>query len=251
MYSGLLFGWWTHCVVCQDGKGGGEIVWRWLWWEHLVQDTDATKPNYGEVRANPRRLDINAVPRSSGKDWIHTNSIAYNVELDQILLSSNFLSEIFIIDHSLTTDEAATSRGDLLWRWGNPANYQGADGAAQLLFGQHNAHWIPEGHPGAGNILLFNNGGRRGPSDKNPGSSVDELVLPPLESDGRRYELCERAGTFGPACAQWRYECDGFYGSYISGAQRLHNGNTLINHGPHGMDGRICTTRPTSFVRAV
>ena len=93
----------------------------------------------------------------------------------QILVSSNFLSEIFIIvsipdlatstqllcvcrpetdtasgwqkDHSISTEEAKTSRGDLLWRWGNPANY-GQD-APQVLFGQHNAHWIPEGCEGA------------------------------------------------------------------------------------------------------
>jgi hypothetical protein len=246
--------WSDHVVeVAPDGNGGGKIVWRWDWWDHLVQDFDADKPDYvTNVNEAQRRLDINATPRSTGDDWIHTNSIAYNAELDQILLSSNFLSEVYIIDHSITSEEAATCRGDLLWRWGNPRNY-GAE-SPQKLFGQHNAHWIPAGCPGAGNILLFNNGGALGPDVPNPGSSVDEIVLPPMVtmpssssiSSHMVYELAgppssqRRAvgepvkGTFGPVESTWRFSADGFYGSYISGVQRLPNGNTLINHGPHG-----------------
>ena len=238
--------WSDHVVeVAPDGNGGGEIVWRWDWWDHLVQDIDPDKPNYVEdIAAMPRRLDINATPRSSGDDWIHTNSIAYNEDLDQILLSSNFLSEVFIIDHSITSEEARTSRGDLLWRWGNPKNY-GAD-SSQKLFGQHNAHWIPSNCPGADHILLFNNGGALGPNVPNPGSSVDEIVLPAMvpssssSSSHMVYELVgapsteRRAaaepaeGTFGPVEATWRFSADGFYGSYISGVQRLPNGNTLM-----------------------
>lgn len=245
--------WSDHVIeVAPDGKGGGEIVWKWDWWDHLVQDFDPKKPNYVEsAAAAPRRLDINATPRSTGADWIHSNSIAYNAELDQILMSSNFLSEVFIIDHSITSDEAATSRGDLLWRWGNPRNYR-AD-SSQKLFGQHNAHWISSDCPGAGHILVFNNGGALGPDVLNPGSSVDEIVLPPMvpsssssSSSHMVYQLASapaskrRAaaepaeGTFGPVEATWRFSADGFYGSYISGTQRLPNGNTLINHGPHG-----------------
>lgn len=244
--------WSDHVVeVAPDGNGGGEIVWRWDWWDHLVQDFDPDKPNYVQnVAAAQRRLDINATPRSTGDDWIHTNSIAYNAELDQILLSSNFLSEVYIIDHSIPSEEASTTRGDLLWRWGNPRNYRVE--SPQKLFGQHNAHWIPAGCPGAGNILLFNNGGASGPDVPNPGSSVDEIVLPPLvpssssisahmvydlagPPSSQRHAVAEPVeGTFGPVECSWRFCADGFYGSYISGVQRLQNGNTLINHGPHG-----------------
>jgi hypothetical protein len=70
------------------------------------------------------------------------------------------MSEIFIIDHSLSTADAATSAGGVMFRYGNPRNCR-ADGPRRL-FGQHNAHWIPAGHPGAGHILLFNNGAGRG-----------------------------------------------------------------------------------------
>lgn len=59
------------------------------------------------------------------------NGIDYNPVLDQIALSTHNLNEWYIIDHSTTTAEAATSSGgnsgkggDLLYRWGNPAAYQ-------------------------------------------------------------------------------------------------------------------------------
>jgi hypothetical protein len=85
--------------VAPDGQGGGEIVWRWSFWEHLIQDRDETKPNFGKISEHPRRMDINvgAVnPFAFGQaDWMHTNSIAYNAKLDQIMISSNFQSEVY------------------------------------------------------------------------------------------------------------------------------------------------------------
>ncbi|MEE8467117.1 MAG: aryl-sulfate sulfotransferase, partial [Planctomycetota bacterium] len=120
-------------------------------------------------------------------DWMHTNSIAYDAELDQIVLSVRNFSELWIIDHSTTTEEAAGHRGgrqnrggDLLYRWGNPATYRAGNAGDQLLFGQHDVSWIASDCPGAGNLLVFNNGKRR------PGreySSVEE-IRPPLDEAG-------------------------------------------------------------------
>ena len=241
--------------VAPDGQGGGEIVWRWSFWEHLIQDRDETKPNFGKISEHPRRMDINvgAVnPFAFGQaDWMHTNSIAYNAELDQIMISSNFQSEVYIIDHSLTTEEAAGPAGDLLYRWGNPANYSCGEQSDRQLGGQHNAHWIPDGLPGAGNILVFNNNANTAlAADMNAAeqfTTVDEIELPrPLkhykrDAAGRSsysytYPLESQlpAGHFSPVEATWRFAMTGFHSGFISGAQRLPNGNTLCCHGAHG-----------------
>lgn len=241
--------------VAPDGNGGGEIVWRWSFWEHLIQDHDESKPHYGKISEHPRRMNINvgAVnPFAFGQaDWMHTNSIAYNAELDQIMISSNFQSEIYIIDHSLTTEEAAGPAGDLLYRWGNPANYGCGGQSDRQLGGQHNAHWIPDGVPGAGNILVFNNNANTAVAadmnDLQQWTTVDEIELPCPCKHSRRdalgrshctytYPLDSQlpAGRFLPMEATWRFAMNGFHSGFISGAQRLPNGNTLCCHGAHG-----------------
>jgi Arylsulfotransferase (ASST) len=265
------------------GKTTGEVVWEWHLWDHLVQDFDKTKMNFGNVASHPELVNINygedeppsvAVAKDGkqkdkdGKvkakddkkeakadpskgpdpkapktfrvdpDFTHFNGVAYNADLDQIAVSVWKFSEFWIIDHSTTTAEAASHRGgrggkggDLLYRWGNPRTYRAGTKADQKLFSQHNAHWIPKGLAGAGNILLFNNGVER------PGgnhSSVDELVLP-VDSQGRY--LVKPGSAYGPDQAIWSYAApkkDEFFSSFISGTQRLPNGNTLICSGANG-----------------
>ena len=97
-------------------------------------------------------------------DWNHVNSVQYNAELDQIILSSHNQNEIWIIDHSTTVEEASGHTGgvygkggDFLYRWGNPSIYGRGTSNDTKLGGQHDAHWIANGLPGAGNILIFNN----------------------------------------------------------------------------------------------
>jgi hypothetical protein len=182
-------------------------------------------------------------------DWLHTNAIDYNPQLDQIALSSPHLSEIWIIDHSTTGDEATGHEGgitgkggDLLWRWGNPANHGAGLTSDRQLFGQHDVRWVPEGLPGAGHLTVFNNGGGRPDGDY---SSVLELELP-LQADNT-YGL-EPFVAVGPAKPVWSYVAENradFFSSFISGAHRLRNGNTLVCAGAPGRvfevtkDGRI------------
>ena len=83
---------------------------------------------------------------------MHVNAVAYNAELDQIVLSSPHFNEIWIIDHGTTTEEAKGHTGgrwgkggDILYRWGNPRAYRNGTKLDQRLFYQHNIQWIPKG----------------------------------------------------------------------------------------------------------
>ncbi len=214
------------------GSSGGNIVWEWHLWDHLVQDADPGKPNYGVVSEYPELIDINyGNPGPQGGDWIHANSIDYNEQLDQIVFSSRAFNEIYIIDHSTTTAEAAGHTGgnsgmggDILYRWGNPIVYDRGSSSDQYFYVVHGVNWIDCGMPGAGNILTFNNGDRSGSG--NDYSTVDEIV-PPVDEDGN-YHL-DPGGIYGPAAPIWTYGGPGWYaGPTQCGAFRLPNGNTLI-----------------------
>jgi dsDNA-binding SOS-regulon protein len=165
-------------------------------------------------------------------DWHHVNAVAYNPELDQIMVSLRLFSEFWVIDHGTTTGEAASHQGgrsgkggDLLYRWGNPRAYRAGTKADQKLFYQHDAHWIPRGRPGEGHVIVFNNGDGRTAHNF---SSVDEIVLP-VDSRGR-YQR-DPNGPFGPREAVWSYTApkkEDFFSAIMSGANRLPNGNTLV-----------------------
>ena len=235
--------WPDHIVEIEpDGPMGGNIVWEWHVWDHLVQEYDPTKDNYGIVADYPERVDLNyhvaTGPNAGRADWNHTNGVDYNETLDQIILSVRGFSEIWIIDHSTTTAEAAGHTGgnsgrggDLLYRWGNPEAYDRGTVGDRRLFSQHDARWIETGSPGAGNILIFNNGRNRPDGDY---SSVDEIV-PPVDELGDYY--LEPDSAYGPGDASWSFSAEppeSFYAASISGAHRLPDGNTLICIGPEG-----------------
>ena len=215
-----------------------EIVWEWSVRHHIIQEFDSTMPNYGVVADHPELWDINKyvpsfVTGDVSADWAHFNAIDYNPELDQILLSSNFHGEFYVIDHSATPYEAADHKGgrygkggDILYRWGNPANYNRGTKEDRELWGQHDVQWIRDGLNGAGNFLMFNNGGK-----DHPWSTVIEIE-PPVNADGS-YVLNEDE-AYGPTDKAWLYDPEPperFFSFFVSGAQRLPNGNTLINQG--------------------
>jgi hypothetical protein len=225
-----------------NGKTGGDIVWQWHVWDHLIQDHDKEKANFGDVAAHPERVDINynvVAGRRANADWTHFNAVAYNADLDQIAVSLRTFGEIWIIDHSTSTAQASGKTGgrsgkggDLMYRWGNPRVYRGGTQADQTLFGQHNVHWIPKGLPGAGHLLIFNNGDTR-PAGRY--STVEEVVTP-VDSDGRY--ILGPGKKYGPEKAVWTYTAPNptdLYSGNISGAMRLPNGNTLICSGAPGI----------------
>ncbi|MCB9915244.1 MAG: aryl-sulfate sulfotransferase [Planctomycetes bacterium] len=228
-----------HLVELQPQPGGGAtVVWAWHVWDHLVQDFDPTKPNYGVVADHPERLDVNFPPSVPFNDWNHLNTVDYDAELDQVLVTSRHWNEVWVIDHATTTAEAASSAGgahgrggDLLYRWGNPQAYGRGSAADQQLFGPHDAQWIPAGRPGAGHLLVFDNGLNR---PAGAYSTVDELA-PPLTPLGD-YALAPGA-AWGPTSTTWEYAAPNptdFYSPSVSGCERLADGHTLVYSGDQG-----------------
>ncbi len=269
---------------------GGTVVWEWQMKDHLIQDLDPTKSNYGVVTENPRKININipsaeagppmseeqvaqmikmrvmtsnATVDNQGSDLTHTNAISYNPILDQIVISVPGFGEIFVLDHSTTSEEAKGNSGgtsglggDLLYRWGNSANYGRGTKEDQELFLQHDVKWIPKGYPGAGNLMVYvnditnpnNNLSSMGAAlasatspemnvaigDIGNHSAVYEWTIP-TDEDGN-YVLPD-GGAFGPEAPDWSYTApDKFslYSAFVSGAHRLQNGHTLITQGMQG-----------------
>jgi hypothetical protein len=223
--------------IAPDDAGGAEIVWEWHVWDHLIQDFDDTRENYGVVADHPELVDLNyVVDMLNAEDWLHVNSVDYDADLDQVLISAHNMSEIWIVDHGTTTAEAAGHTGgahgrggDLLYRWGNPQVYDHGTVDDKQLGGQHSPNWIRAGLPGAGDILIFNNKAGVGYS------SVVEIV-PPVD-DGGDYPYTP-GEAYGPDAPVWSYTADpptDLYADKTSGAQRLQNGDTLISVGPTGL----------------
>ena len=214
-----------------------EIVWEWHIWDHLVQDIDSSLLNFNIIKNHPELIDINIgeFTNPNEGDWLHTNAIAYNSDLDQIVFSSKHFNEIFIIDHSTTTLQASghdggnsNKGGDILYRWGNPANYGRGNNSIQKLNAQHGVHWIPLGYPGAGKLLIFNNNPSDTLSNSNQlGNSSVVEILPPVNLDGNYFLNAD--SVYDPEEYDLIYgDDDSFFSSFQSGAYRLKNRNTII-----------------------
>lgn len=230
--------------VHQTGQTTGDVVWEWNVWDHLIQDFNASKANYGVVGDHPELIDINFGDYFVG-DWLHTNSLDYNATFDQILVDVHNFNEFWVIDHSTTTEEAAGHTGghyghggDLLYRWGNPASYRAGTASDRKLFGEHDATWIPSGLPGAGHVLVFNNGWERPDGTY---SSIEEIA-PPINETGWYYR--EPGSPYGPENYTWHYTAtppSSMYSYVFGGAVRLADGNTLICV---GTDGKFLEVTP-------
>lgn len=218
------------------GSSGANIVWEWRLKDHFIQNFDESKLNFGIIADHPELFDINS--SGSGADWFHCNAIDYHPELDQILISARNPDEVWVIDHSTTTEEAASHSGgqagkggDLLYRWGNPIKYGRGTTTDQKLYGQHGIQWIRDGSDDDGKIIMFNNGnGRPGPD-----FSAAEMISPPLVDFNYTIDSEE---PFGPVTSEIIYGEDPgttFFSPFLSNAQRLPNKHTLINQGSSGI----------------
>lgn len=164
-----------------------------------------------------------------GFDWVHINSATYlgpnrwfdagdtRFAPNHVIISSREASFLAIIARD----------GSIVWRLGPDFNASPETRAIRQIIGQHHAHLIPKGLPGAGNLLVFDNGGASGYGFANP-------VAP--SGRGTLARATSRVLEINPVTLElvWSYTNARFYSSNISGAQRLVNGNTLITAGAGG-----------------
>lgn len=222
------------------GTNQAEITWEWRMFDHLIQDFDSTKLNYGNVADHIELIDIN-FDNNEAVDWTHVNAVDYNEDLDQILVTSRHLSELYIIDHSTTTAEAASHSGgnsnmggDLLWRWGNPQVYRKGGLADQQLFKPHDGKWVEQGYLDYGKISVFNNGGDGISLNSSVHILAPDIIAGVYQKD---------SGKFLPIDFDWSWS-----GSILgitlmetkkSGTHALPNGNIIICESSYGRVSEI------------
>ena len=207
----------------------GEIVWQWVAGDHIGElgfDEKARAAIRGARAGGGGRGGAGA----GAFDWLHLNSATYlgpnrwfdagdkRFAPNNVIISSREASLLAIVARD----------GSIVWRLGPNFLESDATRAIGQMIGQHHAHFIPKGLPGAGNLLVFDNGGPSGYGEPSPiaPNGVGVYARPSsrvLEIDPVTLKLI------------WSYTAPGqFFSTNISGAQRLPNGNTLVTQGAGG-----------------
>jgi hypothetical protein len=197
----------------KTGKYTYKTVWEWRAWDYLCNRTD------------PKCIDINyRIPRPtdithrSSADFMHANAVDYDPVNDLIVLNSRVLGEFYLIDHKT---------GDIVYRWGNPCAWDKKaicpsymEDGETWLFGAHGANFVAS-EAGRVNIVVFDNGWLR-PSGNRSRALEVEIEL----GDPDYYK--------NPIAPKWSFQtasANSLFSEFVSYAQRLGNGNTLITSG--------------------
>lgn len=222
----------------------GEIVWSWNAGDHIdefgisPEGRELLKKIYVNGRKGHGFLTINDMQPIGKNKWYDSGDTRFHP--DNIVIDSREASFIAIIEKKT---------GKIVWRLGpdfnggnseskssnfvntvnlRPALATNVPRPVDRFSGQHDAHIIPEGLPGAGNLLVFDN---QGPSGFPPTLLAAQLGSRILEIDPVKKEIVWQYTALNSNQPVWN-----FYSSFISSARRLPNGNTLIDE---GMNGRI------------
>ncbi|MBT8221558.1 MAG: aryl-sulfate sulfotransferase [Eudoraea sp.] len=211
-------------AVIEVNPETNEIVWEWHAWDHLIQDHDDTKENYGNVGEHPELIDLNFVPQEDG-DIMHANALTYDAVNDVIYISVNFYHEVWVIDHSTTSEEAAghtggnfNKGGDLIYRFGNPEAYRNTAGT-RLFYNNHYPNLL-QGDD-LGKMLIYSNG-----------NGLDQSTVYELRLPGSFSLLPD---TDNEPEITWSFTHPDLYAPKVSGAVQLPNGNILITEGDFGL----------------
>jgi hypothetical protein len=229
---------------------GGKVVWEWLASDHFHEMN--FPPEFKKTMRKYPTFSMTRTPGVKGGDWIHVNAASYlgpNKWYDEDPVEYKvFNPENIIISNRQTNTsciiEKATGKivwqigpyyyPDSVWKFGGK-EYKRAYRKLRQIIGQHHTHMIPKGLPGEGNIMIYDNGGHAGYGPRNPGahlgwSDARRGYSRVIEFDPRTLRMVwnHSAKTMG---MRNKYQ---FYSDYVSSAQRLPNGNTLITNGAVG-----------------
>lgn len=203
---------------------GGELLWEWTVGEH-IDEFDFSL----EARATIENAPGFHSQRNS-LDWFHINSATYvgpnrwydegdpRFAPDNIIISGRQVSIVAIVGRD----------GSVVWQLGPDFSRSDEMQAIGQIIGQHHAHLIPRGLPGAGNMMIFDNGG-------SSGYGAPNAIAP--NGLGVYARATSRILEIDPVTLEvvWSHQAGAqFFSTNISGAQRLPNGNTLITEGAGG-----------------
>jgi Arylsulfotransferase (ASST) len=218
----------------------GAIVWKWIAGDHLKEFgfSPAGMAYLRErVRRNPPEpygyLEINQMRPLGPNRWFDAGDKRFNPE--NIMIDSRKGNVILIIDKQT---------GHVVWRLGPyfPGSEYSPDQRilrkdlprpVDQLSGQHNAHLIPKGLPGAGDLLVFDDEGGAGFPPTALGIYAGSRLL---EIDPIKRQIVWQYNGESSGRQVWT-----FFSSFVSSVQRLPNGNTLVDE---GMEGRIFQITP-------
>ena len=214
----------------------GNLLWEWVLSDHF-DELDLREDSKNTLFRNP-----NVRPARGGiADWAHTNSMALlgpnrffdagdeRFHPDNVIICCRDLNTTLII---------SKATGKVVWKLGPYFDQTPELRALGWIIGQHHAHMIPRGLPGEGNIMIFDNGGWAGYGSPNPASVNGEKYATRdysrvLEIDPVTLKIVwqltpKEMGRVFPV------DYSRFYSPFVSSAQRLPNGNTLITAGATG-----------------
>ena len=222
----------------------GNIVWKWVASEHLNEfgfSEDGIKYLHHLLSKDGGSvwgyLEINDMKVLGPNHWYDEGDKRFNP--NNIIIDSRKGNFIAIIDKETKK---------IVWRLGPyfDGSNDSPDGRllnknlprpVDQIVGQHDAQIIPEGLPGAGNLLVFDDQGDAGFPPASLGIYAGSRIL---EIDPVKKEIVWQYTGENSNRPVWS-----FYSSFISSARRLPNGNTLIDE---GMNGRFFQITPTGEI---
>jgi len=211
----------------------GSIAWQWVAGDHLDEfgfSPEGIRYLQERIERNPIEiwgyLEINNLKVLGPNRWFDGGDQRFNP--DNLLIDSRKGNVIAIIERT---------SGKIVWRLG--PYFSGSEFVqdhrlynrnvprpVDQLSGQHDAHLIPKGLPGAGDLLVFDDQGGAGFPPAALGIYAGSRIL---EIDPVKKQIVWQYTGEDSGRPTWT-----FFSSFVSNARRLPNGNTLIDEGMYG-----------------